>query len=498
MVDQFLNSSEKKTVKISMLNGVFCRFMAEQHILYELKDYFTFPLTNISPYAKRGRLKYWNGKISLFNLKTNCLYNGNLPEAVKFLEAKGYKVEYQGFPKKDDFTVEEARKFIDSLKLPFEVNDHQFTAFYYAIKNKKQLIVSATGSGKSLIIYLIAVYLHKTQKKGLLIVPTINLVEQMYKDFKFYSKNNKIDVDVLVHRVYGGVSEKCSKFLTISTWQSIFKLPRDFFKDFDFVLGDEAHLFQAGSLTSIMKKLVNTNYRIGDTGTLQESKTHHKVLEGLFGPILQVTTSKELQEKGILSDLRIRCVLLEHGLDQPKPKSWSYQDEIEFIISSEKRNKFLVNLALSLDKNTLLLVNHVEKHGQVLYDMLQKLAGNRPVYFVHGGVNKDEREEVRLIVEKEKDAIIVASYGVFSTGVNIKNLHNLIFGYPVKSKIRNLQSIGRVLRVPDDGGVATLYDISDHIPISDDTLNHTFRHFISRVQIYDEEKFPYRMFKIPL
>jgi superfamily II DNA or RNA helicase len=204
-------------------------------------------------------------------------------------------------------------------------------------------------------------------------------------------------------------------------------------------------------------------------------------------------------DQGTLADLKIKVLVLNHPVAEAKKlKGGTYQDEIAHIISFEPRNKFIRNLAVSLGGNTLILYSYVEKHGQVLYDLIKDKAGERKVFFVHGGVDGDEREAIRHIVEKEKDAIIVASYGTFSTGINIKNLHNIIFASPTKSRIRTFQSIGRGLRTAEGKEGMTLFDIADNLSTSKDKKNYTLNHLIERVKMYNSEGFPYELHTIKL
>ena len=207
-----------------------------------------------------------------------------------------------------------------------------------------------------------------------------------------------------------------------------------------------------------MTKLADAKYRYGFTGTLDGTQTHKWVLEGLFGPSYKVTQTKELIDKGHLSKLQIKILIMRHN-----PQVFeTFEDEVQFIIGHEKRNNFVKNLALDLKGNTLVLFGRVESHGLPLYEAINSSAEKgRKVFYVHGGVNAEERELVREITEKENNAIIVASYGTFSTGINIKNLHNVIFASPSKSRIRNLQSIGRVLRKGNSKNQAVLCDIAD-------------------------------------
>jgi len=305
------------------------------------------------------------------------------------------------------------------------------------------------------------------------------------------------------HMITAVVEKDTSHLLTISTWQSIHNMPKKWFEQFDVVIGDEAHLFKSKSLTSIMTKLVNTPYRFGFTGTLDGTQTHRLVLEGLFGSVEKVTTTDELIKKGTLSEFNVKCIELQYPDEVKKLHSKDkYQDEVDFLVRNEARNRFLRNLALSLNGNTLMLYQFVEKHGKPLYDEIESSVRNsiekdRKVFFVSGEVDGDSREEIRHIVEDEDNSIIVASFGTFSTGINIKRLHNIVFCSPSKSRIRVLQSIGRGLRTGDNKDIATLFDISDNLQWKT-KKNYTLEHFAERVKMYNEEKFDYKIYKVAL
>jgi superfamily II DNA or RNA helicase len=316
----------------------------------------------------------------------------------------------------------------------------------------------------------------------------------MYKDFEDYG----YDSQKYCHTIHQGKDKQSDKFLFISTWQSIYTQPKEYFEQFDFVLGDEAHSFKAKSLTAIMTGCTESKYRIGCTGTLDGTQTHRLVLEGLFGPVYQSTTTSELIENKQLAAFSIKCLVLKYPDAVCKEaKKWDYQEEMNYIVGNEKRNEFIKNLVLSLKGNSLVLFQYVEKHGKILHNLIKDKAGNRHVFFVFGGTDVEIRESVRAITERESDAIIVASYGVYSTGVNIRNLHNIVFASPSKSRIRNLQSIGRGLRIGDNKDEAVLYDIADDFRINKYT-NYTLKHFIERVKIYDDEKFKYKFYNIEI
>lgn len=491
-------------ILISKKNEVYAKITCERHIAQELSEFFTFFVPGYQ-FVPAFRNRVWDGKIRLFNLQVSTLYLGLLDYVETFCESRGYTFEYDetGADVEDEYSVYHATKFIKDLNVHargehIEVREHQINAYIHAMQKRRALLISPTASGKSLIIYLIFQQLHKYQNlKGLVIVPTTSLVEQLYSDFADYNNEN---MEPWLHRIYQGKEKQTDKPLTISTWQSLYKMPKEYFEQFDYIIGDEAHNFKAQSLTTILTNCVNAQYRIGLTGTLDGTKTHKLVLEGLFGPVKKVISTKELIDKDQLANFEIKCLVLKHTEEESKlVKDMTYAEEIGYLISHEARNKFIKNLAVSMNKNTLVLYQMVDKHGKILYDMIKntKLLGDRKVFFIHGGTETTDREDVRRIMEIESNAIIVASFGTFSTGINIRNLHNIIFAMPTKSSIRTLQSIGRGLRQSEGKETAILYDISDDLRVGK-KMNYTLKHMVERVRIYNEEAFPFKIYKIGL
>ena len=483
-------------VKVEKLNSVYLKIEAEPDIRRELSDYFSFEVPGYK-FTPQFRNRVWDGKIRLYSYATGQLYVGLYPYLVEWCNRKNVDIkENNEISTFTTHTAADTQALIDSYDISITPRDYQFEAFKFALENERGLILSPTASGKSLIAYmLIRHYLNVIDNNILIIVPTTSLVEQLYKDFKSYG----YDVENNVSRNYHGYEIEEDKRVVISTWQSLYKLPKTFFADFGAVIGDEAHLFKAVSLTKIMTKLVDCKYRIGMTGTLDDSKTHKLVLQGLFGQVNKVVSSKELIEKKQLADLKIICLVLKYNEQDSKSiRGVKYHEELEFIAQNEQRNKYIRNLALALNGNTLCLFQLVEKHGQLLYKLIKEKADkDRRIFFVYGGTDTDIREEIRAITEREENAIIVASYGTFSTGINIRNLHNIIFSSPSKSRIRNLQSIGRGLRIGDNKTSATLYDISDDLTYKD-KKNFTLTHFQERINIYNEEGFNYEIHSVNL
>ena len=480
---------------ISKKNEVHLHIESDIHVYYELADYFTFEVPG-AKFMPTYKNKYWDGKIRLFNIQNGEIYVGLLDKIIQFCKDHEYtyefkKNDYYGLPFEVNPTIskEGVKDYVTSIS-KYKPRDYQVDGIYDALKHNRKLLISPTASGKSLMIYGIVRYFVERNQNTLIVVPTTSLVEQMYKDFADYGW----DVGSYCHKIYAGKERDTDAQVIITTWQSIYKLPRKYFERFSVVIGDEAHQFKSKSLISIMTKLGNAKYRYGFTGTLDGTQTHKWVLEGLFGPSYKIIKTDELMKKGHVATLDINVLLLKH----PPNKFETFEDEIQYIITHNKRNNFIRNLALDLKGNTLILFARVEGHGEPLYNLINTNSIiERHVFFVHGGVATEDRERIREITESENNAIIVASYGTFSTGINIKNLHNIIFASPSKSRIRNLQSIGRVLRKGSNKSKATLYDIADDISYKS-RRNYTLNHLIERIKVYNEENFNYDIVNIPL
>ena len=482
-------------VIIQKSNEVYLKIKAEPHIEYELRDHFTFEVEG-AKFMPQYRNRNWNGEIHLYDLRSKKIYVGLLDKIVSFCERHEYSYkfvdnDYYGPPFEVNATIskEGVKDYIKSIT-SIKAREYQIEGVYDCLKHNRRLLVSPTASGKSLMIYSLVRYYVDKGMRILLVVPTTSLVEQMYKDFIEYGWDAKSHC----HRIYSGREVTNTNEVTITTWQSVFRLDRSFFVDYDVIIGDEAHLFKSKSLVNIMTKLEHAKYRFGFTGTLDGTQTHKWVLEGLFGPSYKVTKTEELMKQGHLSQLDIQCLVLKH----PPKKFETYEDELQYLISHEQRNNFITNLALDLNGNTLILYSRVETHGAILYEKINNTKHtDRKAFFVHGGVDAEQRESIREITENENNAIIVASYGTFSTGINIKRLHNVIFASPSKSRVRNLQSIGRVLRKGKDKIKAILYDIGDDCT-SHSTKNYTLNHLIERIKIYNEENFNYEIITIQI
>ena len=481
---------------INKKNEVYLEVECEPHIKYELSEYFTFEVPD-AKFMPQYKKKYWDGKIRLFSPANGQLYIGLLHYLTEWAEERDYTYSYREnqfygqVTEKDPYILPATvKEYLDYLTEGTNISprDYQYNAVYKALKNYRKIILSPTGSGKSFRIYSLVRYFTAAQLKTLIIVPSISLVTQLFKDFQDYGWN----AEDYCHQIYQGEAKVSDAPVVITTWQSIYKLPKKYFDSYTAVIGDECHTFKAKSLTSIMTKLHEAKYRIGFTGTLDGTKTHRLVLEGLFGLSDRVTSTADLMKRDQLTQLKIKILALKHE----SYKFANYQDEMEYIVTHGKRNTFIKNLVSDLKGNTLVLFNYVEKHGEPLFDLINNSIGDtKKVFFVHGGVEASEREEIRRLAEVNDNCVIIASYGTFSTGINIKNLHNIIFASPSKSRIRNLQSIGRVLRKGDNKAQAVLYDIADDFSRGS-YINYTLNHLKERIKVYNEEQFNYEIIPV--
>ena len=464
----------------------------ELHEKEELSSFFTFEVPGFK-FMPMYRNRMWDGKIRLFSPATGEIYVGLLPYIKKFCDSNKISCTIEEGVENDKLVDRKsAGGFIKSLKpksqgKSLKIRDYQIDAVAHAIARDRALLVSPTASGKSLIIYSLVRYYHMMGLKTLILVPTTSLVEQMYTDFQDYGWSS----GTYCQKVYQGHDRKVTKDVVISTWQSLYKMPKSYFNDFGCVIGDEAHMFKAKSLTGIMTKMHLCKYRFGLTGTLDGTQTHQLVLEGLFGAVEKVVTTKELIDKSTLADLKIKCIILKHPNIREK---MTYAEELEYLVTNEKRTDFVVNLLRHLRGNTLCLFQLVEKHGKILNDRMKE---EENVYFVYGGTDTSAREKIRGLVETHSKSTTIASFGVFSTGINIRNINNIVLASPSKSKIRVLQSIGRGLRTSSTKDSVLVYDIADDISYNE-RRNFTLNHFTERLNIYNEEQFDYDISRVKL
>lgn len=498
------------TIEISKVNESYLKINCENRgILKEISEYFTFYVPD-HKYHPLYKAKKWTGTIKLFSLITHLLPYGLLSKLEIFAKDRNYDVLLDSnvnYTNNIKQSILDSTHYIKTLNLsdktgkPMVIRDYQIESFNEINNKKRILLLSPTSSGKSLILYTsVRKILEDNPKyKGLLVVPTLMLVGQMSGDFSDYSKINKWSTKNKIQEIYQGKSKEIKKSLTISTWQSLLNEPRSFFEQFDFLIIDEAHLGTSKSISHIVTNCINASYKIGTTGTLSGTKVSELFLNGLFGDTFNIVTTKQLMDNDHISKLKIKCILFKYDSKHKfKPVSRaSYDDEINYIVSSASRNEIIKNLVLSMKGNTLILFRYVEKHGKILKELISKEIGKtRKLFYLDGNTPPEERERIRQQIELETDCIILGSSSLISTGTNIVNLHNLVFAHPYKGRIRNLQSIGRGLRKGKNKQLATLYDIGDDFCYNQP--NYSLLHLKERVRMYREEKFELKIFKLNL
>jgi hypothetical protein len=493
-------------IEVESVDEVRYYIKAEKGIKQELRDYFSF-LVPGAQYMPMFKKRIWDGKIRLFDILSSTLPRGLKVYLQKFADDRKYSINIRENTNPLCMTEEKLLEFYTSLnvsvkKKSVQMHPHQQQAILHALNNQRSVIISPTGSGKSLIIYVLLRYLLsvlKSDRKILILVPTVGLVNQMESDFFDYSKTDTSwSCKKYIHKISAGQDKETNKQVVVSTWQSIYKLPRQWFDQFDVVFFDECHQAKAESINMIGQKLTKAWFRVGTTGTLDQTQAHRLSIEGILGPAIQFIQTKNLMNKGLLAKLGIDCILLKYSdKDKQAIKKQKYADEIKWIITNPERNEFLKRLILNTKGNTLVLFNYVEAQGKPLSIELKAETTDRPIYFIDGKTEAETREYIRRVVDRETNAILVASYGTTSAGINIVNLDNIVFASPTKSIIRLLQSIGRGLRVSDKKKTLKVYDIVDDLTWKSHK-NHVYRHFEERIKIYKKEKFDYKIVSLPL
>jgi len=467
--------------------------------LYQMFAFY-IPNWRFHPKVRKG---FWDGKIRLYDKNTCRLYIGLYKQLIEKLKELNITYETDGKVENvnDGPKLSDIEKYLDSMSLDMTPWQHQIDMFKAAIHLKRLVAISPTASGKSFAYYLYIKYLIEKElhisEKILLIVPTISLVLQMQSDFIEYDKKYKT-IQNKIHTIMAGDDKNADKQIYISTWQSIYDLGIDYFSQFTVMIMDEFHMVKAQSLTVICEKMVNAEWRLGATGTLDEWKTHHIVMEGLVGKIYRITKTSTLIDKGILSPLKIYNYIFEYPKQECElfnamrgaqgNKQLAYQMEIKYVYNHKKRNNGVCKLVSLLKQNSLVLFTRIE-HGKMLHKRISELTkGINKVFYIDGSTSAEEREDIRAQFERDSNCIGVASVQVFGVGINIKNVHNIILVAGGKSKIRILQAIGRGLRKHTSKINLNVIDIIDDLRFGKKS-NFLYLHFKHRLKFYEDEKF---------
>lgn len=468
------------TVYVTKLNETFMTVNGDEEVKTLISERFSFTVKHAR--FMKGK-RQWDGVIKLYNKLTKKMYLGLIYELARFCRECDLKIVGDVILPQLEISKDDVVDFVDALDTKLDKRDYQIDSIHWLLKNGRGTLLSPTASGKSLIIYAVSQFY---KGRTLIVINRIGLGLQMVKDIQSYGYKGSI------YTLMDGADPNTNANIVVGTWHTIVKQPPEWFEQFSVICGDECHEWKAKSFRQIIDMCTDISYRFGFTGTIdtEDTEVNSLLVQGGFGKVKQFVTTKELMDDNFVSDLKINIVIFEH---QQAVKKMGWQDEVMWLCEHEKRNKYIRNLALNLNNNTLVLFNYVEKHGSILYDLI-KNSTNRPIFYIHGGTKAEQREQVRQTTIESDDVIIVASYGTFSTGVNIPNLHNVIFGSPFKSRIRNLQSIGRSLRLHETKEMAVVFDLADDLCYNNKSMDWCVR----RITRYAEENFEYTMHKVKL
>lgn len=477
-------------VIIKNYNESFVYVTGDAGLRYDLADRFKFHVegSQFSPKVKYG---VWDGYIRLYNINTQLLPKGLLIALLKYCQSEQYTVDLDKtlIPKKiqaENFDQWLSEKKITSKGQLIKPHWYQYDSVIHALNTQRALLKLPTSAGKSLIIALLTRWEYENDGSILILVPTDVLRQQMTDDLVDYELFTRDEIQVLDPKS----KKQPNRRIVITTWQTAAKQSAEWMQQFTMLLNDEVHLATGKSLQTINEKLVYAKYKLGLTGTLKDTKCHIMQLTGLFGEVFAPITTRQMIDEGSASAISVNGFVLKYtDEDRQKVKATTYQEEIDFIINHEGRNKFITNLSTFFkDENTIVLFNRVE-HGKLLYKMIsKKLEGTgRKVYLIFGGTAKDHRTEAKKNLETEKGSVVIASYGVFATGVSINNLHNAIFAHPTKSKIISLQSLGRLLRKHVSKAKARMFDLVDDLCWKK-RKNYAYGHGEERLKFYAAEE----------
>lgn len=473
------------TIFIAKLDEVHNIVTADNpKVITEIANRFKFRVNGYQymPAYKAGR---WDGFIKLF--KDNKLYVGLTTHLIKLAQEKSWKIEldYSQYAARD-FSETDAVAHWNSVGVPdhFIKEPHQIKALTTCIRDRRRLILSATGSGKSMMLYLVGSYL---DGQCLIVAPRSDLVDQMEGDFLNYR------CQLPIHKIYTGQSKDSNAKFVISTWQSITKQSKEWINRFGTIMIDEAHRAKADQLTKLLEKATKVENRFGFTGSLDGLEVNKLIVEGLLGPSKVVARSSDLIQKQKLAPVTIKIIIL-HYSDEIKEamKEANYQTEIDFLTGHEPRNTFIEKLSESITGNVIMSVNQIA-HGELLYDRINKT--NPQTYWLHGGIKGSERNRIfqEEITESTKNARVIAINKVIAEGTNAPAITDFVFCHPSKARVTIVQSIGRAIRKHPEGYHSTLYDIADNLGD-----NYTLRHMQERIKIYKEESFPYTIYNVKL
>lgn len=500
-------------LEIKKKNESYVSLISDSMVLKSIHEYFKFHPNNYQ-FMPAYKMQKWDGFVRLYDINKNLFPLGLLFKLLSFCKAQNIETEFKDFNVQPiNLSLEWINDYSQNvLKLGFPLRDYQAEGIQIGMREKHCILLSPTGTGKSLIIYSLVrlILKHFQQSKILIIVPTLSLVDQMVGDFNDYSKNTDLNFNDLTQKIFSGKDKEVKKQIVISTYQSLQHQDASYFKQFNALLVDECHVssLKENMVNKIISNCSNAIFKIGFSGTLQNSTFNLYSLYSSFGKVYQLTQTKKEIDRGNLSNVLIWQIPIRYPIEISKKffeekKKWEqetvfhenkqtliYSKEVEYINSLPYKMDLIEKICMKQKMNTLILFR-LNEFGNNLFNKLRTNLKDRKVFLVTGQTEKDVREYIRKVCEVNNNIVIVANYKIFSTGINIKNLHNVIFGESIKSKITTLQSIGRSLRLNENKEKAQIFDLIDVLTYNGE-LNIIANHSTERLQIYEKENFEVR------
>jgi superfamily II DNA or RNA helicase len=457
--------------------------------------------------------KIWDGYV--YFCKNNFIPIGLWSEVVRLGETYNFPVVIEGLERIIDVTFDEPdfREWVEEFfsdHPKYKPRDYQVDSAVAILKHRLCTSEIATSAGKTLITFLVYGYLKARGKmrKMLTIVPNTTLVMQMKDDWEEYN-NDKLDMKI--RQVYGGAKDNDpSADVVVGTFQSLTKKTLDYFKGIDVVFVDEAHQTKTTSIKNIIGKCKDSDYRFGLSGTVQEdASADFTTIVALLGPMVKSIPPKFLFKEGYATPVRFKMMVLQYQNDELKEKLYDVrrgkQMEGSQILALEKnvvvqhkgRFKFLMNLLNKTSKNTLVLFSNVkDQYGKKMYDWLRENT-DKVAFYVDGSVSKEHRDFYKKQMEEGENRVLIASFTTFSTGISIKNIHNIVFAESYKSEIIVKQSIGRGMRQLEGKDSFTIIDIVDDLSYHNHS-NYLYKHAKARLEFYKQYSADIKIHKIPL
>lgn len=476
----------------------FSLFSDNPAIIRTLDKQFSGRPPNIQfhPMVKR---RLWDGVIHHIRSSDGTAPIGLFPTICRFAMAQpswNVHIDETIWPMKQQYTQQQVRDAFAQMNLPphiTHIDDYQIESVWRAVNNEKILIESPTSSGKSLIIYAI---LRILNVKSLIIVPTIPLVDQMVGDMISYGCDPN-----LIASITAGEDKLPPNQFVVSTWQSLYGRSTELYKPYQCFIGDEAHESDTKSLHQISNDLVNARYRIGTTGTLPQDPLTRQSITGIFGPRFKTVSTKELIDRGRATKANIKVHLLKHQQKLNNGKRLEFADEIDFLINSKPRNQYIVDLVvpdLQQSKNVVVFCRYHEHMNNLQQMLIDAGVDPERIFIINRLTKRSTRNQIQKYAETATGICLIVTFRTFSTGVNIRNLHSLVYAHPIQKRDKVIQSIGRMIRLHQSKDSVDIHDIADLLYRAKETVNHGFTHAMARTSYYTAEGHPWSIIEVVL